>query len=296
LTRKTIAKGISDQFQADIVEMIPHSKENKGFKYFLTCIDIFSKYAWAIPMKTKSADETAKAFTSIFNDGIVKRIPNKIQTDDGKEFFNDKVGKLFKHHNINHFSTNSEFKAAIVERFNRTLKEKMWKYFSEMGNHKWIDILSDLVKNYNNCFHRSIKMTPVEASEKENESIVRKNLYGREFTFRKPKYSIGDKVRLSTYKNQFRKGYKQNYTTEIFTISGVFKDINGVPYYHIKDYNQEEIKGTIYEENLVPYNKEDSEYEVEKVIKTRRVNGQKQYFVKWKGYPESMNSWTLEIN
>ncbi len=107
---------------------------------------------------------------------------------------------------VDWFSTNSDLKASIVERFNRTLKTKMWRYFTEVWHKKWINVIDDLVYNYNNSFHRSIKMTPIEGSKKENESIVYKNLYkdGNESDIKiKPKYKVGDKVRISKWKSTF---------------------------------------------------------------------------------------------
>ena len=196
-TRRVYVKGIDDQFQADLVEMREFSNENKGYNYLLTVIDCFSKYAWAIPIKNKTAYEILKAFGEIF----LERIPLKLQTDKGKEFINNKFQKFLKSKNIIWFSTNSDVKASIVERFNRTLKTKMWKYFTQVGNKKWVNIVDDLVYNYNNTYHRSIKMKPIEASIKKNESIVYKNLYGNESDIKtKTKFNVGDKVRISKCK------------------------------------------------------------------------------------------------
>ena len=290
-TRRVYVKGIDDQFQADLVEMREFSNENNGYNYLLTVIDCFSKYAWAIPIRNKTADEILKAFDKIFKE----RIPLKLQTDKGKEFINNKFQKFLKSKNIIWFSTNSEFKASIVERFNRTLKTKMWKYFTQVGTRKWINIIDDLLYNYNNSFHRSIKMKPIEASIKKNESIVYKNLYGNESDIKnKTKFNIGDKVRISKYKGTFDKGYLPNWTTELFTISKVL-DTNPVTY-KIVDENKEEIEGIFYEQELVKFNKQDSDYEVEKILKTRIRNKKKEYFVKWVGYPNDMNSWIPEEN
>src|SRR5699024_3516115 len=214
---------IDQQWQADLVEMIPYSKDNKNYKYLLTVIDCFSKFGWAIPIYNKSGIEIYKAFKSIFTK--FKRILNKIQTDLVKEFYNKDVKKLFKENNIIHFSTHSNVKASIVERFNRTLKEKMWKYFTENKTNKWIDILDSLLENYNSSYHRSIKMSPLLASNKENSSQVENNLYGniKNIEMKKPRYKVGDKVRINKYKSIFAKGYLPNYTSEIFIISEVVK-------------------------------------------------------------------------
>jgi Integrase core domain/Chromo (CHRromatin Organisation MOdifier) domain len=290
--RKVYVHKIDEQWQADLVDM--NLKEfgnlNHPFKYILTVIDCFSKYTWAVPIKNKTGDEIVAAFTRIFTD--YKRIPNKIQTDAGTEFYNSKVKKLFKENKIDLFSTKSDLKASIIERFNRTLKEKMWKVFSERNIYKWIDFLQDLVENYNTSYHRSIKMTPNEASKSENEPKVHENLFETEKIIKPGKFKIGDKVRIARYKSRFDKGYMPNYTTEIFVIYKVLPT-NPVTY-KIKDLANEVVECSFYEQELVKYDKQDDTYKIEKIIRKRNKGGNKELFVKWYGYPDSFNSWVDE--
>lgn len=274
-TRRVFVHYIDQQWQADLVEMIPYEKDNNGFRYLLTVIDCFSKYAWSIPIHYKRGKDIVKAFNKIFkirsNDpdsNIRGRKPSKIQTDLGKEFYNKDVQQLFKENNIIHFSTHSNYKASIVERFNRTLKEKMWKYFtnkriSEKQTYKWIDILDDLMYNYNNSYHSSIKMTPVEASKKENLQQVDDNLFSnKKVIVKKPKFKIGDLVRINKYKSIFAKGYLPNYTKEVFVIDEIIKSnknkkiVEPVITYKIKALNGEEILGIFYEKELVLFKKD----------------------------------------
>jgi len=126
--RKTMVKAINNQWQADLVEMREFSKSNDNYNYMLTVIDCFSRYAWVEPLKTKTGLETSEAFKKIFKTG---HIPLKIHFDEGKEFYNKNVKELFESKEIEFFSTFSDKKAAIIERFNRTLKSRMWKYFTE---------------------------------------------------------------------------------------------------------------------------------------------------------------------
>uniref|UniRef100_A0A1I7TZ69 Integrase catalytic domain-containing protein n=1 Tax=Caenorhabditis tropicalis TaxID=1561998 RepID=A0A1I7TZ69_9PELO len=285
-TERVYIHYIDEQWQSDLVEMIPYAEENNDFKYLLTVIDCFSKYAWVIPLKTKTGKETSEALESIFK----KRKPQKMQTDNGKEYYNQEMKALFKSFDIHHFSTYSDKKASIIERFNRTLKEKMWKMFTHQGNHKWTDILDKLVQGYNNHYHRSIKMTPIEASKKENEDQVHENLFpSSKEMFENFKFKIDDTVRITKYKAIFDKGYLPNWSTEIFKITQVHP--GEVTTYSIKDLADEEIKGKFYEEELTLFDNVKEEYKIEKILRRRTKNGVKEIFVKWYGYPEKFNSW-----
>ncbi|KAL6418388.1 hypothetical protein ACFW04_012153 [Cataglyphis niger] len=144
--RRVAVRGYDDLWQADVVEMRPYARLNKGHNYILTVIDALSKYAWAAPLKSKSAGEVARALSKITRES--KRCPKNLQTDKGKEFYNAEVRKFAEKHGVNHYSTYSVMKASIVERFNRTLKNSMWKYFTLNGTYKWIDALPRLVKEY----------------------------------------------------------------------------------------------------------------------------------------------------
>ena len=225
-------------------------KLNKGFNYILTVIDVFSKYAFAIPIKNKSSDSVIAAFQEIFKE----RKPTKfIQSDLGKEYDNKKFKTFLKQYNIDWFATkNFDTKAQIVERFNRTLKEKMWRCFTSLNINdtkkaEWYTLLPKLIKNYNNSYHSSIKMTPIEASKPENEFDVYNHLYSSDIPKIK-RFKVGDDVRITKVKTVFDKGYLPNYTTEIFTINKV---IETAPItYEIKDENNEIIDGKFYNEEL----------------------------------------------
>ncbi|EGT60159.1 hypothetical protein CAEBREN_20145 [Caenorhabditis brenneri] len=290
-TERVYIHEIDEQWQSDLVEMIPYADENDDFKYLLTVIDCFSKYAWVVPLKTKTGKETSAALQSIFKN----RKPQKLQTDNGKEYYNKEMNSLFKSMNIEHFSTYSDKKASIVERFNRTLKEKMWKIFTYRHNYKWVDILEKLVSGYNNHYHRSIKMTPIEASKESNTNQVHENLFPEteEKVFKtKTKFKIDDTVRITKYKTVFDKGYLPNWSTEIFKITKVHP--GEVTTYSIRDLADEEIKGKFYEEELTLFNNVKEEYKIENILKSRKRNGVKEIFVKWYGYPEKFNSWIAE--
>ena len=135
MKRRVIVKDIDDIWAADLVDMIKFSRYNKGFKYLLTVIDVFSKFGWIIPLKDKSGKSVSEALESIFKNS--NRSPNNLWTDKGKEFYNASVKSLLKKHNILLYSTENEEKSSIVERWNRTMKEKMWKYFMANNTHRY---------------------------------------------------------------------------------------------------------------------------------------------------------------
>lgn len=279
--RRVIIKGLDDLWQADLVEMISFAKQNKGYRYILTVIDTFSKYAWVMPIKRKTAQNTTEAMNLIFS--ASQRYPKNLQTDDGKEFFNKYFKNLMKHYKINHYSTCSVKKASIVERFNRTLKEKMWKEFSYNGNHKWLNIYDKLVNQYNDTKHRTINMKPKNVN-KSNESIILSTKYNHIKMFEPYKFNVGDAVRISKYKHIFEKGYTPNWTTEIFNIRKI-QNTSPVTYL-LQDYKGAPIKGCFYEQELMK-TKYDSAYLVEKILKIKN----EKMFVKWLGFPTSHNSW-----
>jgi transposase InsO family protein len=168
--------------------MIKYSRENKGHKYFLSVIDCFSRYAWTIPLKNKKLEGIAESFKQIFKES--GRKPERLQVDEGKEFMG-KFSKFCVENKINKFSTqNRDIKACITERFNRTIEEKIEKVLTENDNNNWISILPDLMINYNNSYHSSIKMTSIEASKKENTELVYANLFPEDTKtkIKKPRY------------------------------------------------------------------------------------------------------------
>ena len=239
--RRVLVNGIDKIWAADLVDMQAFTKFNRGVKYLLAVIDVFSKYGWLIPLKDKTGKSVASALKTIFED----RKPKKMWVDKGKEFYNKDVKDL-----IELYSTEDEEKSSVVEKWIRTMKEKMWKYFSAKSTNVYIDQLPDLVKEYNNTRHSSMKMTPVKASKKENELKVWRNLYPEHLEIRdiNPKFSVGDKVRISKKKKTFEKGYTTRWTKEIFTIVEV--NLTSPVTYKIADLNGEEIQGTFYEPEL----------------------------------------------
>ena len=276
--RRVLVSGIDKIWAADLADMQALSKENEGVNFLLLVIDTFSKYGWIVPLKNKKAQTIVKALKEIFKES--GRRPDKLWTDKGTDFFNKDVRDL-----VYLYATENEEKSSIAERWIRTMKEKMFKYFTDNNTNKYIDVLPDLVEDYNNTVHSSTKFTPVEASKKENELKVWRNLYPDRYKTSRlnPKFSVGDEVRITKKKTVFEKGYTTRWTEEIFTIKEI-RETNPITY-KLEDLQGEEIKGTFYEPEL--QKTEQQIYRIEKVIEKEKGRS----FVKWKGYPDKFNSW-----
>lgn len=284
--RSYVMRGINDTFQADLIEMIPFSKQNQGNKYILMVIDVFSKRAWARALKNKTGEEVTKAMASIFEENP-KNIPRNCHTDEGREFYCKNFQQLMKKYDINHYSTFSKMKASIVERLNRTILNKLWKQFNLQGSHKWLHLIQPIMKTYNSTFHRTIKMRPIDVCPK-NEQYLLQTVYKRNQTLmvckQKSKFHINDYVRISKYKTLFEKGYTPNWSTEIFRIVEILPTEPIT--YRIADLDNNKIRGCFYEHEILKTEKNDI-YLVEKIIK-RKGN---KLFVKWLGFDDEHSSW-----
>ena len=166
-----VSERINECFQADLVDLKEFAKSNNNHPFILTVIDVFSKKAWAKALKNKTAFTVTKAIEEIFRDFK----PAKLQTDRGKEFENREFKELMDKIGVNHFTTNnSDIKCSVVERFNRTLKNKMFRFFTKTGKRQFINVLDDLISSYNNTFHRTIGMTPNQVTEDNEKKYSKK--------------------------------------------------------------------------------------------------------------------------
>ena len=278
---KTFVKNLADQLQLDLVDMQKYGQKNKGNNWILTGVEILSRYAFAVPVYRKNTESMTRS-VDILLEKFKERFgkyPTVIQFDEGKEFYNVGVKTLLKDHDVEYFSSRSEKKAAIVERFNRTLKMMMWKYFYAENTENWFDVLDKLVENYNNTVHETIHMKPKDVTEK-NENEVWITLYGSNFGgLPLPKFRVGDTIRVIEYKNVFAKGYKANFLEEIYEVTKVIRGDPNV--YELKDPEYgEPIFGKFYEEELSAVSKRTGGYKVKKILKKQG----KMALVKWQGY------------
>ena len=212
------------------------SKYNKGIKYFLCAIDLLSKYAWVVSVKDKKGVNIVDAFQKILKES--NRKPNKIWVDKGSEFYNISFKKWLKDNDIEMYLIHNEGKSVIVERFIRTLKNKIFKHMIAISKNVYFDVLDDIVNKCNNTVCRTIKMKSINV--KGNTYLDSMELHSKkEVNDKDPKFKVGDRVRTSNYKNIFAKGYIPNWSEEVFVISKIKNRILWT--YVINDPNGEEI-------------------------------------------------------
>ena len=217
---KIVAYCIDSHWQADLCDMQKLATYNEGYRYILTCIDVFSKFAWGIPIKDKKPTSTRDAFMKILKGG---RKPWWLLTDSGNEFLGKPFQDLMLKKMIVHYVATSfpQVKCPNVERFNRTLKTRLWKYFAQRSTYRYINILQTMISSINHSYSEPIRCRPVDVTM-SNEKEIRKRLYGTRESLdqrrKKLKFKVGDEVRIVREKKQFEKGYESNFTTEIFTI------------------------------------------------------------------------------
>ena len=217
--------------EMDLIDLRNLSGNNRNYKYILLTIDLFSKKIWLRKLKTKSGPETADAIKSIIND--MDYPPQTIIFDEGLEFYNRHVDLLFSQYNIHSYSIKTSTKAGAAERGNRTIKSMMWKYFTEFNTKTWIDQLERFQSTYNNTYHRIIKRAPNEVAWADRKKIF-KIMYPEIHDRIKCKLKEKDKVRVAIKKSIFEKGYTQNWSKEIYTVTKVFQKL-GVCWYRIAD-------------------------------------------------------------
>lgn len=299
----------NDLWEVDLMDLRSLASENNGYTFVLVVIDVLSKYAFAEPLEKKNATCVCEGFKKIL-ERAEGRLPITLQSDRGKEFTNKSFQTLLKKNNILFkIAPSPDVKAACAERLIRTLKTRLWRYFTHRNTRRYVDVIQDIVKSYNNTVHSSTKMQPAcvnlynaaearENIEKRNSALIPKRS-------QKPKYKVGTLVRISRSPNIFRKGYERGWTEEIFEITRV-SSARQPHLYYLKDSNNELIEGFFYPEELSPVRTErfeesqpgeendngDSQlFEIEKVIRTRGRGEKKELFVRWKNYSSKFNCW-----
>ena len=280
--QKVIVNHINEIHSTDLVDMSQYSKINKNDKYIFTNIDVFSKIAYAFPLKPKKIQDIKPCFEKIFE----KNKPKYIWSDKESSFLSKEMQQFFKDNNVKIYHTNSHLKAVVIERFNRSLRELMMKHFTKNNNTVWYNILPFLIKIYNNRYHSTIKMKPIQVN-KSNEKYIKENIYTYNKTSKNPKFKINDLVRISLKRRELFDKPSGNikWSEELFKIHSIKK--SNVITYKIKDLNDEIIEGIFYQQELQKSKNTSGVYIIEKIIQKNK----NKYLVKWRGYSNEFNSW-----
>ena len=239
--RKVYSQFKDNVWVVDLADMQSLSKKNI-IKYLLCAIELYSKYAFVVPLKDRKGISVTNGFNKIIKQS--GRKPNKIWVDEGSEFYDHVFKRCLSRNNIIMYSTYNEGKSVVAERFIRALKNKLYKHMTATGKNVYY-VLDDIVNEYNNTKHNTIKMKPKDVGNNN------KRVYIDENNKKRSRFKVGDRVRISQFKNIFAKGYSPNWSREIFIVN---KINDTVPYtYNIKDLNDEEIIGSFYDRELQEY-------------------------------------------
>ena len=243
-TNKTDVYHIDDTWSLDILDLKDYGpKNNRGYRYVLVILDNFSKFGWTVLLRTKNAQTKKDSFENILITS--KRKPNLIESDRGKEFYNNIFQDFLNKNNIKLYSRNTSYGAVFAERFNRTIRDLLKKFVFEHGDANWVDTSPTIAKQYNNRIHSSTKLSPKDASLKKNEGFVYRNLLDKRNNI-KPKYKIGDLVRTADLKRTFSKGDTTNWSYKLYKITEIINDT--IPSYKIDNlperYNESLLKKT----------------------------------------------------
>jgi hypothetical protein len=288
-TRMIFAESKDHTWSCDLVEMGFWKDENDGISYILMCCDVFTRYLWSVPLKTKTAAEVRKAFEKIVKES--KRKPQKLFVDEGKEFLGKEMTEWREANGIGIYHVWGRAKSAIVERVNKTIKTWMWKRLTALNSHEWVGLLPGLVHRYNTRKHSKLLMTPEYASEHPEEAMKRWLALLKEIPPPgRPKFRIGQWVRTSRVKGIFEKGHDINWTLEIFRIVGVIEKRPVT--YTLRDYFGELIQGSFYEQQLQVVKHPDI-FLIDEVLEEKGRGAAKQLLVSFVGYPKKYNRWML---
>lgn len=287
----TVPIGYMTNLQADLADFQKVSNENDGYRYLLVTIDVLSRQIYVAPTKSKSSGDMIKAFDKVF--AKMPFLPQYLFTDKGVEFQAKELMDYYERkHILKHVTQSPDVKAAIAERCIRTIKNRLYKYFTEKETKRWVDVVDKIVNSINNSINRTIKMRPADINM-DNAEKLWKRMYGNiyESNPKPAKYSEGDTVRISKEKKAFDKGYIPQFSNEVFTVD-VVKTSKNPPNYRLIDDRGEEIIGKFYNEELSKALPEEEPYaEIERILQSRLRSGRPEYLVKWKGEPLKNASW-----
>ena len=281
-----------EHVQIDLIDVSEMAGTNDGITFILTGIDMFTKFLVCVPMLRKTAARSKTAMKKLLQKFGPDK-PEKIMSDKGTEFMNNRVQELLQSQGIHHYTPDSDMKCPGIERVNKTIQRKIYQYMTFHKTFRYIDVLDDLVSSYNATPHRSIEISPREAELPENHLLVRDRLMSHYFDIlmkkKKPVFKVGDIVRVSVLRSKFHRSYREQNTRDIFEIIRVDNTMP-IPRYYLRCLKDlETITGLFYSNELTLYDVK--EHEVERVVRSKRLRGVMYDLVKWVGYHERYNEW-----
>ena len=314
-TRRTIVLNHKNEtWCADLADVSNEEKENNGTRFLLIVIDGMSKFAWVKPLKTKKPEDVKKSLNEIITSS--KQKPINLWTDDGLEFTAKIMKDYYEKQGINWYSTATSGKAIFAERFIRTLRMRLSRLADSRGNHKYIDVLQDIVANYNNTVHSTTKIKPALFKESDEE-IARQRMAAlaknkdssatsgtKEETVRKPKFKPGDYVRMQNTRGVFQKeSNTERWSRQIFKVKSY--ELTSPITYGLEDLKGEEVKGKLYEKELMKTIYDPNANFAYEIVKDKngkpitemRKEGRKNIrfvLVRWLGYPDKFNEYKKE--
>lgn len=265
--------------------------DNDGVKHLLMVMDTFSRWLWVRPLRNKRAATVAAAMGEILEEVGDLHPKCQLLVDRGTEYVNSTMRGLLARHGIQLIHPASSGHAPHVERANLSLQRLIYMQMAESGESRFLPKLDSLVHLMNHRYHRIIRMTPAEAEEARNRArlLHALELYYSTIKSKPTRFKVGDQVRIQRDKGKFGRGYDQIFTDEVFRVTEVHTKLP-IPQYSIENWDQNEaIAGRFYAEELQRVTGD--VFKIDKVIRKRRRNGQSESLVKWRGYPDSANSW-----
>uniref|UniRef100_A0A914H3F8 Integrase catalytic domain-containing protein n=1 Tax=Globodera rostochiensis TaxID=31243 RepID=A0A914H3F8_GLORO len=270
--------------QADLADFQALSRKNSGNRYLLLAVDVLSRRMFGAPVKSKKPADMKRAFEELF--GQMPKLPETLYTDRGLEFVAKPLKEFYAEKGIQKFETSSKKKAAVAERAIRTLKTRLYKYFSAKNTSTWVDVLAEFLAAINNSVCRATGLKPLDIDE-QNAREVWKKVYGEaiEPSSKGPKIKLGENVRIPEPKHIFEKGYMPNYSDHVYTVDE--RRSSKPEHYFLKDYYGTKLKRKFYLPELTKVKVDKNTlYRVEKKYKERMRDGQKEMLVKFIGFLE----------
>ena len=297
-TQRVITGGLFELHQADLADMKKYSSQNEGVNFLLVIEDVFSKFIWVRALKTKKATDVLAALKDIY--GSYDNFPINFSTDKGTEFKNSKIKEFFQKNDVNFFSSEGNTKAQFAERTIRTLKHLIFQYMGLHQTRKYIDILPNIVYDYNHTLKRKIGMTPAEVNtqnmkqvfyhqyEPSIQEIISDQILSSEKEFQDSIIKTGDKVRIQMQLGAFQKRYSNTFSSEIFKVKKVLR--TKPLKFKLTDMQNKQIQGSFYLNELQKVSGKGT-VEIEKILGRQIRNGVPYVQVKWKYYPNKFNSY-----